>query len=102
MTDYGIKISKPGFDVKATPTESTKKNFIILDTVDAHKMISSELVAGGTINHGLGYVPFFIAFQVDDINSPTTFTATRMAGATDTQITNIPDPGYIMVFHRTT
>ena len=100
MSNYGIKISKPGFDVKATPTEETKKNFVILDTVDAHKMIVAQIVTGGTFNHNLGYVPFFIAWQVDSSSDPTIFTATRIARATNTQITNIPNPGYIMVFHR--
>ena len=73
MADYGIKISKDGFDVLAVPTEATKKNYIILDTTAAHKVFYKGYVTAGSYTHSLGYKPMFFVFQVDSTSSPTYF-----------------------------
>lgn len=100
MTDYGIKIAKPGFDVNDPITEATKKNFIILNTTDAHKIIYAGFVTSGSYTHSLSYVPLFECFAVDSTSSPTEFTSNADARATTTQITNIPNPGYIIIYHE--
>lgn len=62
MGSYGIKISRPGFDVRtAAPHElafsSKYKTLKIHDTGSGTLTHSSRTV---TIPHGLGYVPFFL------------------------------------------
>lgn len=98
--DYGIKISKDGFDVTATPTEATKKNFIILDSTQAHKLFYKGFVTGGSYTHSLGYKPAFFVFSVTTTSSPAYFQASRLGGSTTTQITNLPDPCYLVIFYE--
>lgn len=52
--DYGVKIAKTGFDVKAFLTELNKKNFNILSTEDT--LLRKELSASASsTNMFLGY-----------------------------------------------
>jgi hypothetical protein len=95
---YGIKISKSGVDVTKTVTEKNKKDFIILDATEVHKLMYADFVTGGSYTHGLSKVPFFIPFSVDSTSNPTYFRAYLLSRATSTQITNLPDPCYLMVF----
>lgn len=63
MADYGIKITKAGFEVTGVPTLTTKKNFSILSTDSAHKVSAQGVVSSDTnIAHGLGFAPFFDAY----------------------------------------
>jgi hypothetical protein len=65
MADYGIKISKAGTDVKDTPTETTKKNFIILSTNSVHKVSEQDVVSSDTdVSHGLDFAPFWDAYII--------------------------------------
>jgi len=99
--DYGIKISKAGYDVKTVPSETNKKNFIILDSADAHKLLYAGYVSATRCTHSLGYVPYFFVFAVDSVVSPTAFTRTiRGVYADTTSIGGISDPSYIMIFYR--
>jgi len=100
MADYGIKISKDGFDVLAVPTEATKKNYIILDTTAAHKVFYKGYVTAGSYTHDLVYKPMFFVFQVDSTSSPTFFKPYRQARSSTTQILNIPNPSYIIIFYE--
>ena len=100
MTDYGIKIAKSGFSALDIPTEATKKNFIILSGVEAHKIVYAGFVTSGSYTHGLGKVPFCLVFQVDSTSTPTVFTANNSFRVTSTQITNIVNPAYIIVFNE--
>lgn len=62
-----IKVAKPGFNVL---TEQNPNNLVYsskYDTLKYHVSGSISLVVNGadaetTITHGLGYIPFFIAF----------------------------------------
>lgn len=66
MADYGIKVSKAGFDVKTT----ADKNLILTSKYPVLKVkmqgSGSVTVSGGngvaTITHNLGYRPIIIAF----------------------------------------
>ena len=62
MTDYGIKISKPGIDVNtATPQElafSSKYKTLKISKRGNGTLTDSARTV--TIPHGLGYVPFFL------------------------------------------
>lgn len=100
MADYGAKISKDGFDVSAVPSESTKKNFIILDTTETHKVFYKGYETSGTYTHNLGYKPHFFVFETDSTGSPTWFRPTTAARASTTQIVNIPNPSYIVIFYE--
>lgn len=100
MTDYGIKIAKKGFSVHDPITESNKKNYIVLNTVDAHKIIYAGYVTGGSYNHNLGYVPYFDVWYVDSITNPTIFTPVSYAEATDTHIQGLPNQAYLMIYNE--
>lgn len=100
MNDYGIKISKEGFDVTDVPTEKTKKNFVILDTTEAHKLFFKGFVQSTTYTHNLGYKPAFFAFSTDSVSSPTKFEVIAGASATTTQIIGLTNPCYIMIFYE--
>ena len=100
MADYGIKIAKEGFNATDIPTETTKKNFIILSGVEAHKIVHAGFITSGSYTHGLGKIPFCSVFQVDSVSSPTMFTANKDFRVTSTQITNIVNPAYIIVFNE--
>lgn len=100
MADYGIKISKDGFDVLAVPSETTKKNYIILDTTQAHKVFFKGFVTAGSYTHSLGYKPHFFVFETDSAVSPTYFRPAMNARASTSQIVNIPNPSYIIIFYE--
>jgi len=71
--DYGIKISKPGYDVKTALTATNKKNFTILSTDDSHKVSMQAVVASDVnIAHGLGFKPMWDAYILTDTLSRAT------------------------------
>lgn len=98
--DYGAKISKDGYSASAVPTDATKKNFIMLDTTEAHKVHHKGYVTSGSYTHGLGIKPIFHVFTTDSTSSPTYFRPTRFARCNTSQITNIPNPSYIVVMNE--
>lgn len=65
--DYGIKISKPGFDVKTC----ADKNLVFSSKFDTFRVYSSGIgsftanlaTQTATIPHSLGYVPAFMVFS---------------------------------------
>jgi hypothetical protein len=65
--NYGIKISVAGTDVKDTITEGTVKDFTILSTV-ANPKVSTQAVlsADSNIAHGLGFVPMYDAYILEN------------------------------------
>lgn len=70
MSDYGIKISKPGFDVKTASPE----NLILTSQANQYKIHikgSLSYTSTGTkvILHGLPYTPAYIAFIKKSYNS---------------------------------
>lgn len=65
MTDYGIKVSKPGYDVKtATPQQLVFSSKY--PTLRIHSRGTGSVTHTGgrisTIYHGLGYVPMFTVY----------------------------------------
>lgn len=101
MADYGAKISKVGFDALAIPSESNKKNFIILDATDSQKLVYAGIIEDTSYTHSLGYVPIFYVFSVDSASTPTTFTRKiRGVEATTTTISGFDDPSYLIIYHR--
>ena len=67
MADYGIKISRQGYDVKTIPSETNKQNFVILDTTNSLIVyLSGRVSATTTITHNLGYVPVFEGYKIDN------------------------------------
>ncbi len=54
MSDFGIKISKPGFDVKTTLTEANKKNFQLLDNTGC-LILEDTSASPSSTNVFLGY-----------------------------------------------
>lgn len=101
MANYGIKIAKEGFSVQAALTEATKKNYIILDSTEAHKVFHKGFVTSGSYTHNLGYVPDFFCFETDSTSSPTYFSpVVTDVKADDTEITGIPNPSYIVIFYE--
>lgn len=100
MADQGIKIAKQGYSADAIPTETTKKNFIILDATNSHKVVYKGYVTSGSYTHGLGKRPFFRCFTTDSTTSPTYFSPALNVLCNSTQITNIPNPSYLIVFNE--
>lgn len=57
MADWGLKISKPGYDVKTC----TKDQLVFDSELNTMKVAySAAPVANGTYTHGLGYIPAFM------------------------------------------
>ena len=103
ITRDDIRISKPGIDVKKTITETNKKDFILLSLTELHKLRYAGFVTGGTYTHNLNRIPIFHAWKVDSTSSPTEFglsVSDSSPRATTTQITNLPDPSYLMIFNE--
>ncbi|MCR4306242.1 MAG: hypothetical protein NUV73_04125 [Candidatus Daviesbacteria bacterium] len=66
MGNYGAKVSKEGFDVKT----AADKDLVLKSTINIFKVSDDNagtIVASGTHTtaHGLGVVPFFLAFMED-------------------------------------
>lgn len=63
MADYGIKIARSGFSVTDVPSDSNKKNFVVLSTDSVHKVSTQGVVSADTnVSHGLGFAPMFDAY----------------------------------------
>lgn len=70
MADYGIKISKAGFNATNIPSEANIKNFVILDQKDSLIVYQSDRVsADTTITHNLGYIPIFEGYKILNADS---------------------------------
>ena len=100
ITRNEFRISKEGVDVKQTITEANKKDFIVISTAEAHKLRYAGFRTTGSYTHGLGRVPFHFAFQTDSAGSPTYYEPINTALASNTDITNLPNPTYLMVFNE--
>lgn len=97
MEDYGIKVTREDINVV---DESNKKGFNFLNTADSHKIIYADFTKSTIYDHNLGFVPFFLAFQVDSGGTPSVFTAISTPRATASRITNLPNPGYLIIFRE--
>lgn len=100
ITRDDIRISKPGVDVTQTITEANKKDFVLLSLTELHKLRYADFVTGGSYTHNFNKIPIFHAFGVDSTSSPTEFYANATARATTTQITDLPDPAYLIIFNE--
>lgn len=69
MADYGIKVSVPGEDVKT----ASDRNLSLKSDLKLLKVHTSatgqSITSDKTVNHGLGYVPQFVAFVNDGTNT---------------------------------
>jgi hypothetical protein len=102
ITRDEIRISKPGVDVEEEITEENIKDFIILNTTEADKLVFAGIVKANAYTHNLGYVPWFRVFDMDDADSPTFFKR-RILGieADEVEVSGFQNPSYVMIFHRT-
>jgi hypothetical protein len=96
IDDENIKISAPGIDVKTGDI----KDMVLLNQEDAHKLSHSAFITTGSYTHGLGRKPIFFCFETDSSSSPTYFQLTKDARANSTQIVNIPNPSYLVVYRE--
>jgi len=75
MLDYGVKVSRDGYDVKDVPNTAAKiKQFSLLSGVNLLKIKASAKVsinnsATETIAHGLAYTPIVWVFLKDGSNN---------------------------------
>jgi hypothetical protein len=99
MGDYGIKVSKPGQEVDNPVSDDTTKDFAMLDASESPKVYYRGFATGGSYTHSLGSLPLFFAFEVDSTSAPTYFEYVNDAYATTTELTDLPDPAYIIIFH---
>jgi len=60
MSNFGIKVSRPGFDVLSASDSNTVLNSN-LNTFKICRMV--HFTAAGSVAHGLTYPPAFIAFK---------------------------------------
>lgn len=100
ITRNEFRISKEGVDVKQAITEENKKDFVIISSAEAHKLRYANFRTTGSYTHGLGRIPFHFAFQADSAGSPTYYEPINTALASNTDITNLPNPTYLMVFNE--
>src|SRR3990167_5576596 len=64
--DYGIKVSKEGFDVQtAADKDLSLKSSINIFKVSEDGSGTIAASGTGTFAHGLGVIPFFLAFMED-------------------------------------
>ena len=85
--EYGIKVSKPGFDVKTT----ADKNLVMGSHLNTLKTAGSgDLAAGNTVAHGLGYVPIY--FSINQVTGNfaryTGIWGSQAVGCDDTNLEN--------------
>lgn len=97
--DYGAKVAKQGFDAREPLTEQNKKNFIILNSAYTHKIIFANFVSGGSYDHNLGYVPFFLSVEVDSIPTASYY-ASASGRVTENRITGLPTKAYLIIFNE--
>lgn len=97
--NYGIKISKEGYDAETIPTEANKKNFILLDQTEAHKL-HYKGYPDGTYTHGLGKKPIFFIFTADDSSNPTYFYAKKIGYCDDDKVYGASGNDYLIVFNE--
>ena len=60
-TDYGFRISKPGYDVKTCTDEQCVLSSSFFNAI-VHKKGIQVYTSGYTISHNLGYIPGYFAF----------------------------------------
>ena len=96
ITHDEFRISKPGVDAETGDI----KDMVLLNQEDAHKLSYKGFVTGGSYSHGLGAKPIFFCFATDSTSSPTYFSLTKSARSNTTQIVNIPNPSYLVVFRE--
>ena len=66
MADYGAKVSKEGFDVVTTADKNLSlKSGINIFKVKADGSGTVNASTTVTVAHGLGVIPFFLAFMED-------------------------------------
>lgn len=76
MSDYGIKISEPGYDVKT----AEDKNLSLKTDLEMLKVFMSgsvNLSGDQEITHNLGYIPQFLVYTYDGVK---TYMATGHVG----------------------
>lgn len=65
--DWGVKISKTSNSATNIPTETTKKNFVILSNDATHKVSTQGVVSSDSnITHSLGFIPFWDAYILEN------------------------------------
>lgn len=96
MSDVGTKAAPEGTDVKTVAV----KDASILSLKENHKLYYKGYVTSGSYTHGLGLRPIFYCFLTDSVTTPTYFQLTKNARSNSTQILNIPNPSYIVVFYE--
>lgn len=96
ITRNVIKISKPGVDVET----GNIKDMVILNQEDAHKLFYSGFITSGSYTHNLNARPIFFCFSTDSTTNPTYFSLTKSARSSTTQIVNIPNPSYLVIFRE--
>lgn len=97
MSDYGIKIARPGKDTSSTDP----KDYVILSSEENHKLLYKGWVTGGSYTHNLGKLPVFYVFEADGTANPTYFTRSNTNGEPGTaNITGLPGTCYLIVFRE--
>ena len=64
MADYGIKISKPGYDVNT----ADGTDLVFYSGIVTHKIYSTGTTGTGVneVSHSLGYPPLADVYRIDD------------------------------------
>lgn len=98
MANYGIKISKPGFDVKT----ASIKELVLFSQAESPKVFHKGWETTNDFTHNLGYKPLCLAFDSDSVSAPTFFSL-FFPESTITKIlfgASPSDPVYVVVFHE--
>ena len=96
ITHDEFRISKPGVDAETGDI----KDMVVLNQEDAHKLSYKGYITAGSYSHGLGAKPIFFCFATDSTSDPTYFSLTKSARSSTSQIVNIPNPSYLVVFRE--
>lgn len=104
MGDFGIRISKEGYDVNTTLTSTNAKDFVYLSDENTPKVYYAGFLeapdefSAMTYVHNLGYVPMFFLFTTDSITNPTYFAPTENTVSSTTTISQFPGTyGYLII-----
>lgn len=69
-TDYGFRISKPGYDVKTCTDDQC-----VLSSSFFNQIIHKKGISSGNVSHNLGYIPNYLAYGKRDGESYISFIA---------------------------
>lgn len=96
MSTPQLATTVEGSDVAFLNDEVSKRFFAFNSDIPSPKVLYKGFTEDYTYTHNLGYVPFHMVFETDDVDNPTYFTSVNTSGNTVEVATQ--NPGYLIIF----